>query len=124
MGNVLAAGILAVIVVIAAYSTYKKMTRGGGCCPEREADEKRVKVQDKNRSHYSHSVTLRVDGMTCSNCARRVENALNSMDGVWADQVSFAEGRVHVLSKEHPDIAAVKQQLAEKGYIVLGVSEE
>lgn len=121
MGTIVVCVILAVVMAFALVSTARKATRGGGCCPEREAKEKRVKIQDKNRHHYPHSVVLRVDGMTCGNCVRRVENALNSMEGVWADEVLLAEGKVHVLSKSQPDTMTMKQRLNKAGYVVLQI---
>ena len=37
------------------------------------------------RAARPYTAVLQVDGMTCSNCVRRVENALNRLDGVWAE---------------------------------------
>ena len=79
--------ILAAVVLICAYAVYsyiRKLRVGGGCCGEREAAPKRVKVRDRDKRHYPYVLTVTVDGMVCANCARRVENALNSLDGVWA----------------------------------------
>ena len=36
---------------------------------------KKVKVKDKDPSHYPYEKILKIDGMTCGNCANRVENA-------------------------------------------------
>ena len=79
--------ILAAVVLICAYAVYsyiRKLRVGGGCCGEREAAPKRVKVRDRDKRHYPYVLEVTVDGMVCANCARRVENALNSLDGVWA----------------------------------------
>lgn len=121
MGTMIVSVILAAVVAAAAMAAWKKFTRGGGCCPEREAEEKRVKVRDRDRSHYPYKVTLKIDGMTCSNCARRVENALNSMEGVWVQEISFGEGIVRMLCKEEPELQEVRRKVAEAGYTVLRV---
>lgn len=36
-------------------------------------------------SHYPYCVQIGIDGMTCNHCKARVENTLNSEDGVWAE---------------------------------------
>ena len=53
---------------------------------------------DKDKSHYPYEKTLVVDGMVCKNCSARVENALNSIDGVWAE-ADVSSGRVTVRMK-------------------------
>ena len=40
-----------------------------------------------------------VDGMTCQNCQRRVENALNAMPGTWA-AADLAAQQVSILTKD------------------------
>ena len=73
MGTAIVIVIIVVICVFAIYSYGHKMRHGGGCCGSHEAAEKKVKVADKNKDHYPYAVTLTIDGMTCSNCSRRVE---------------------------------------------------
>lgn len=71
--------LLAVLVLACIYGGYayvKKLRAGGGCCGPHEAAEKKVRVADRDKSHYPYTAVLRVDGMTCSNCVRRVENAI------------------------------------------------
>ena len=85
--------ILAAVVLICAYAVYsyiRKLRVGGGCCGEREAAPKRVRVRDRDKRHYPYVLEVTIDGMVCANCARRVENALNSLDGVWARAVGAA----------------------------------
>ena len=95
MGTAIVIVIIVVICVFAIYSYGHKMRHGGGCCGSHEAAEKKVKVADKNKDHYPYEVTLTIDGMTCSNCSRRVENALNRLDGVWA-KVDLGERKADV----------------------------
>ena len=91
--------ILAAVALICAYAVYsyiRKLRVGGGCCGEREAAPKRVKVRDRDKRHYPYVLEVTVDGMVCANCARRVENALNSLDGVWARVEDVGSGRATV----------------------------
>ena len=117
--------ILIIIAAICAYSIFRyvrKLTRGGGCCGERDPREKRVKVEDKDPSHYPYHLNLQLDGMTCQNCVRRVENALNSIDGVWAS-VSLEGQTALVRLKTPPDEQLIRQTVRNAGYAVLKVSQ-
>ena len=75
---------LAVLLLFAVRTVYKRTRTGGGCCGEHGPAVKRTGAKDRNRSHYPYSVVMTVGGMTCANCARRTENALNALDGIFA----------------------------------------
>ena len=109
--------LLAVLVGWAIYHSVKKSKQGGGCCPEHEKTVKRTVVQDRNRSHYPFQITLDIGGMTCENCARKVENALNALDGVWA-KVDIASHKASVLSKTQPDQKQLARCVLDAGYVV------
>lgn len=72
------------------------------------------------KDHYPYQVTLTIDGMTCSNCSRRVENALNSLDGVWA-KVDLGERKADVRLKQAPDNDALRHAVQDVGYTVLSI---
>lgn len=95
MANVIIILILVIICIYAVRSYMKKLAHG--CCGSGGDEEKKVKVRDKDESHYPYCVTIGVDGMTCSHCKLRVENALNSEDGVWAQvNLKANSARVHM----------------------------
>ena len=75
---------LLALVFLAVRSYLKRLSRGG-CGSGNGERLKKVPVQDRDRSHYPYLMCFTVDGMVCGNCASRVENALNSIDGVWAE---------------------------------------
>lgn len=114
--------LLAVLVGWAILHSVKKAKRGGGCCGEREETVKRVTVRDKNRSHYPCQVRMEIGGMTCENCARRVENALNSLDGVWA-KVDIGSHKANVYCKAAPDKEKLARAVQEAGYVATAISE-
>ncbi len=120
MSTVIIVVILAAVCVYSARSYLRKLSRGGGCCGEHEAAEKKVRVTDRDKSHYPYTAALRIDGMTCGNCARRVENALNRMEGTWAN-ADFAQGKAVVRTKQPADAAAMRKAVGDAGYTVLSV---
>ena len=63
---------------------------------------------------------LAIDGMTCSNCVRRVENALNQLDGVWA-QVDLSSHQVTVRMKQALSEDTLRDAVRAAGYIVLSI---
>lgn len=116
--------ILVLICIYAVRSYVKKLRQGGGCCGEHEAAEKKVKVSDKDKSHYPYTVILAIDGMTCSNCVRRVENALNRLEGVWATAELTDKGNAIVRMKQEVSEAELRQAVRNQGYTVLSVQKQ
>ena len=107
--------LLAALLIMAGYLTWKKLHRGGGCCGEHEVSVRRIAVADKDKTHYPYQVALAIGGMTCQNCAVRVENALNALDGTWA-RVSLDTQTARILTKQTPDIPALCRAVAKAGY--------
>lgn len=117
MGNIIVISALIVVVIIAVISTIKRIIYGSSCCGKRDGLPKKVRVNDKNKEHYPFVYTLLVDGMHCSACARRVENAFNSLDGVWA-KVNLEKKTVLVRTKREIGKAALCKVVENTGYSV------
>lgn len=107
--------LLAAVLICAVVLMIQRRKKGSACCGTTAEKLKRIPVSDKNKSHYPYHVRLRITAMTCENCAIRVENALNKMDGVWA-KVDKASGIADVRMKEEMDIKALCKTVAEAGY--------
>ena len=107
--------IIAIVIIYAAYQTVRKFRKGGGCCGEFEKSEKRTAVKDRNKSHYPYSVVLKISGMTCENCTRKVENTLNALEGVWA-KVDLNSGTAKIYSKNEIDVNCLYGLIAKAGY--------
>lgn len=116
--NIIIVLIVAAIVVFGSISYIKKLKKGGDCCPEHEEATKSVKVKDRDKSHYPYEAKLAIEGMSCNNCVRNVENALNALDGTWAT-VSLEDNMATVLLKNPPDIEKLSKAVADAGYMVL-----
>ena len=109
--------ILILIIAWAAWRTVLRSRKGGGCCGEHETAAKKTVISDRNPSHYPYTVTLAIGGMTCENCARKVENALNRLDGTWAS-VSISDHTAKVRCKKQPDETTLRTAVREAGYVV------
>ena len=77
---------LLIIIVIAVFAIKGYMIRlsQGFCGSGNTEKHKKIRVKDKNKSHYSYTVILTVEGMVCVACAEKIENALNALEGIWA----------------------------------------
>ena len=86
MGNVWSTIIIcAVLVIICVFSvrSYVKKLKSG-CCGSGGDEVKRVRPADRDVSHYPYAKMVTIEGMHCQNCARRIENAFNTRDGLYA----------------------------------------
>ena len=72
---------------------------------------KKVKVEDHNKAHYPHTLVMGVDGMTCQNCQRHVENALNTLPDTLAE--------VNLSAQNEADEDAIRQAIRDAGYLPL-----
>ena len=118
MGNVIVAAVLVAIVALAIYSTVRRIRYGSSCCGEHDAAPKKVKVKDKNKAHYPYVYVLDVDGMHCSNCARRIENAFNTQGARWAT-ADVGKHEVTLLSKYEESADELGRITAAAGYTML-----
>ena len=118
MANVIIVLILVAAVGYGIYSFIHHLRHGGGCCGEHDAPAKKVRAADTNKSHYPHRLVMGVDGMTCQNCQRHVENALNVLPGTWA-AADLAARSVTVLTKDEADEDAIRQAIRDAGYLPL-----
>ena len=118
MINVLIGLILAAVIATAALRVRRRAKSGGGCCGDRPETLRKTPVKDHNRAHYPYEAELQIGGMTCENCARRVENALNSLDGVWAT-VRIDSHTAHLRLKAEPDMEQLREAVRQAGYVVM-----
>ena len=120
MGTLLWCLPLAALAGWALWAALRRAKKGGGCCGDRAEAVPKAPVADRNKAHYPYAVEMKIGGMTCENCARRVENALNALDGVWA-RVRLDGGEAQVLCKAPPEEQALRQAVAQAGYAALSV---
>lgn len=117
-GTALIVVILVIICVIGVRSYIKKLAHG--CCGGGGGGVKRIRPADRDAAHYPYIHTLGVDGMTCKNCAARVENAFNRRDGFWAS-VDLKKATAVVRSKQPVTEEELEAIVLNAGYTVRSV---
>lgn len=113
--------ICAVLVLIAFFAIRNYIKKlSNGCCGAESDGIKKVKTSDTNKNNYPFSKTIEIEGMTCKNCATRVENAFNSIDGFYAS-VNLKKNQATILMKENKDDALLRQIVRDAGYKPISV---
>lgn len=115
--------IVVAVVVAAALVIHGYVARGGkgDCCGG--ADVVRAKgPKDKDASHYAYAYQVKVDGMSCENCAKRIANAFNARPGTMAS-VDLAAGMATVRTKEPAEADELRHIVRNEGYGAGSVTE-
>lgn len=118
MSDLVVIALLGAVLAIAVVVARRRFTKGSECCGDIAQAPERVQVKDRDKRHYHHQITLSIGGMTCENCAIKVENALNELPGTWAT-VRIGSKQAVVRTKEEPDYLAMREAVASAGYVVL-----
>lgn len=118
MPDLVVIALLVVVLAAAAVVARRRFTKGSECCGDIAQAPERVQVKDRDKRHYHHQITLSIGGMTCENCAIKVENALNELPDTWAT-VNIGSKQAVVRTKEEPDYIAMRDAVAAAGYVVL-----
>ena len=110
------------MIAFAIYSIVRKMQgkAKSSCCGTPEVKTVK-KVEDTDESHYPYMYEIGVEGMHCSNCARAVENALNSVEGTWAN-VELGKNRATVRAKQEMTESDFKEALRDTSYNISSFS--
>ena len=112
--------VLLILIALLALRSYRKRL-SSGCCGTSGERVKRNRVADRDKSHSPYQAVLSVDGMVCGNCAARIENALNGLDGVWADADVGAKQVTVRMKQPLPEDRLRSTVNAIGGYTVLSV---
>lgn len=118
MENVIIVLIIVIVCIFGVKSYAKRLTQG--CCRAGGDSEKKIRVRDKNKDHYPYCVKIYVEGMTCSRCKERVENAFNREEGVWA-VVNLKENSAMIRMKKELSEAELRRIVQRAGYAVTGM---
>lgn len=111
--------LLIVIAIFSIKSYMKKLSHG--CCGGGDT-ERKVKVSDKNISHYPYHKKIQIEGMTCKNCAMRIENAFNNEDGCYAI-VHLKQKNADLYLKNSCTDEEIEQLIQKIGYQAIGIQD-
>lgn len=64
--------------------------------------------------------TIKIEGMSCMHCAKKVENGLKEINGVKSVKVDLENKQAEVVLKEEIDENILKTAIEELGYDVIG----
>ena len=112
MSNINISAILVVICFFGIRSSMKRVSNG--CCGTGD-DVKKVKAEDTDVSHYPYHFEVEVEGMTCSQCKKRVENAFNEKKGFYA-KVNLKQKKAEVYTKDLITVQEIRDMVRRSGY--------
>ena len=112
--------LLIVLIALLALMMGKKLTKGSSCCGTKEPPVKRIKPSDSDTSHYPFNYELKVEGMVCVNCARRVENAFISQGDMIAKADAMTK-EVRLWSKRELSRQDAASIVSDAGYTLLDI---
>ncbi|MBP3807485.1 MAG: heavy-metal-associated domain-containing protein [Eubacterium sp.] len=111
--------ILAVILFFAVKNSIPHFRGEGGCCGG-SGKEKLIKPAKLER--IIATKVIKIEGMRCENCNRRVQNALNQLDGVNAKVYGDRAEAVVKLGRDIDDIE-LEKAVTDLGYRVISIEK-
>ena len=114
--NILIIATVAAVLVIAFISTVKKGK--GGCCGGNKPYRKKIKKSEL--SGYPYKSVIYIDGMTCENCAARLENAFNKNADTVA-RVNLGKKYAEVWTMEEMAEEKVRETVEKSGFLVVEI---
>lgn len=112
----------AAIAAVLFFMMRKNITKGASCCGEHEAPVEHIRANDTNPQHYPHHYRLKVEGMVCANCAKRVENTFNGTGEMLAS-VDLGKKKVSLSAKRRLDRRETAQIVDAAGYTLMEFEE-
>lgn len=111
--------ILAVILFFAVKNSIPHFRGEGGCCGG-SGKEKLIKPAKLERIIATKEI--KIEGMRCENCNRRVQNALNQLDGVNAKVYGDRAEAVVKLGRDIED-KELEKAVTGLGYRVISIEK-
>lgn len=72
---------------------------------------------------HKNKIIIKVDGMHCEHCAKKVSDAIVKLDDSYKVKVDLKSGEVTITSKNTIDIDNVIENVNETGFTFVGVKE-
>lgn len=61
---------------------------------------------------------LKIEGMMCTGCENRVQNALKTIEGVEEVKANHEDGSVKIKANDNVELSAIKEKVEDIGYEV------
>lgn len=113
--------VLIILIALGGVRAFVKRAKGESCCGGGATDVK-IEPADKDKNNYKYVAQVGLNGMHCKNCAAKIQNKLNSLDGTWA-KVNFAKNSAEVLLKQNNQEEAIRKAVSDEGYSVTSYAE-
>ncbi len=110
--------ILVVILFFAVKYSIPHFRGEGGCCG---GSRKEKLIKPGKIKNVTSTKVVKIEGMRCENCHRRVQNALNSIDGVNAKVNGEKAVAVVKLGRKIED-SELKEAITSLGYSVTSIN--
>lgn len=120
MSTVIICLILILIGIYSIKSYSKKLSHG--CCGGESEPVKSIRPSDKNKKHYSYCKKVEINGMTCQNCKKRIENIFNQKENYYMD-IHLNKNTGFLYTKELVSDTEIKNTIQSLGYQVIGIEE-
>lgn len=115
--------VLIVICIFGVKSYVGKLSHG--CCGGESDTVKREKPEDTDISHYPCRYILEIGGMTCKNCAARIENTFNKDEsGNFYAKVNLGKKTAEVNAKQEIPEEELRRMVIRLGYDIISVKKE
>lgn len=114
MTTVIIISVLIVVCFIAVRTYVKKLAHG--CCGA-GGDKERKIAETADLSDCKYRYTVKIGGMTCKNCAVKIENTFNRQEGIFA-QADYKSGITEISAKEPLPEIVIRQRIVGLGYSV------
>ncbi len=88
---------------------------GGSCCSPGDSDEESDPVRLSTLETDNTQIWI-LEGMDCPSCARKIENAVNLVEGVEKAHIVFATEKLVVKFRHHPIPDAVEKAVLNAGF--------
>lgn len=72
---------------------------------------------------HKNKVIIKVDGMHCEHCTKKVSDAIVKVDEKYKVKVDLKSGEVTITSKNAIDIDNVKENVNQTGFTFVGVKD-
>lgn len=64
-------------------------------------------------------INFKIEGMECTGCERRIQNAVSSISGVEEVKANHENGTVKVIATDSADVDKIKDKISNLGFEVI-----